>query len=86
MKPYVYNPLPQLKYLNMPSKNTVVVNTISNNVNEMNYMGYMPYSSDFVPPSIQGQYSNYNPTFLNMVVEDMQQPAQQQNQGTKPNF
>jgi len=49
-------------------------------------MGYMPYSSDFVPPSIQGQYSNYNPTFLNMVVEDLQQPAQQQNQGTKPNF
>lgn len=27
MKPYVHNPLPQLKYLNMPSKNTVVVNT-----------------------------------------------------------
>ena len=64
MKPYVYSPLPQIQFLNMPGSNNVVINTMEQAEPTMNY-GYEPVTNDFKPPMIENQYSNYNPVFYN---------------------
>lgn len=83
MKPYMYNPLQQIQYLNMPGNNNIVMNM--NEVTEANFSANMGYqlNNDFKMPAIDNQYMNYNPVYYN---QEMFTDAEKQQQGYQPYF
>lgn len=69
MKPYVYTPLPQIPYLNMPGNQNVIINTNPNTNGYPDiYSGYQMPTNDFVPQIDQALYMNYQPTYYNQDV------------------
>lgn len=75
MKPYMYNPLPQILFLNMPGNQNIILNTNPETF-EQSSMGYQ--LADVTIPKIDPQQYSYNPTYYN---QDMFSDAQKMQQG-----
>lgn len=81
MKPYVYTPLPQIPFLNMPGNQNIIINTNPNTQGYPDiYQGYQMPTNDFGPQINQALYTNYQPTYYG---SDMFTEAEQYQQGYK---
>lgn len=77
MKPYMYSPLPQIPFLNMPGGQNIVMNNLTYSVQTNADLGYEISNDVILPKGPQNQYS-YTPVYYN---QDMFSDAERQQQG-----
>lgn len=84
MKPYSYNPLQNVPFLNMPTNQEVNMGVNDGNSYMPSHQQvYLNFNDSYVPPSSDQDFMHYQPVYYN---PNMFSDAERQQQGYQPYF